>query len=137
MRRLARGIFPVLLVLTLGSVMALSAGTRVFELKVDQARALMGELSGKSDFVILDVRTPPEFAEGRLAGAVNIDLQASDFDGRLARLDKSKTYLVYCRTGNRSRRAVHGMERMGIGTVYHMHEGVVGWQLKGYPLTKE
>jgi rhodanese-related sulfurtransferase len=126
----------VALALLMGVAAPVWAGTNTFEVKVDQARTLLRERSGKQDFSILDVRTPGEFAEGRLAGAVNVDLQSSDFEKRLSALDKSKTYLVYCRTGNRSRHAIRAMERLGFGSIYHMYEGVVGWQLKGYPLTK-
>ena len=112
------------------------AGSRVLEVKAEQARTLGRERAGKGDFATLDVRTPQEFAEGHLAGAVNLDVQAPNFEKRLAGLDKGKTYLVYCRTGNRSRHAIQAMERMGFGAIYHMYEGVVGWQLNGYALTK-
>lgn len=65
------------------------------------------------DTVILDVRTPEEFAEGHLVGAENIDVSADDFDDRVARLDTDAPIVVYCRTGNRSADAVERMERLG------------------------
>jgi phage shock protein E len=137
MRWIAGRTLLVVLGLLMGVAAPAWAGAKAFEVKVDQAQTLLRERSGKQDFNILDVRTPGEFAEGRLAGAVNVDLQSSDFEKQLSALDKSKTYLVYCRTGNRSRRAIQTMERLGFGSIYHMYEGVVGWQLKGYPLTKK
>ncbi len=68
----------------------------------NDAAALIGAHAGNPAFVLLDVRTPEEFAHGRIAGAVNLDYRGADFQGDLARLDRSRTYLVYCRTGNRS-----------------------------------
>ncbi len=65
------------------------------------------------DTVVLDVRTPEEFAEGHLAGARNIDVSADDFDERVAQLDTDASIVVYCRTGNRSAEAVERMEGLG------------------------
>lgn len=64
---------------------------------------------------IIDVRTPAEFADGHLDGAVNIDVQASDFDQRISELDPDGTYLIYCRSGNRSAVAVDRMGALGFG----------------------
>lgn len=66
-----------------------------------------------SGAVLLDVRTPAEFASGHLEGAINIDVQSPDFDQKVAQLDPSATYLVYCRSGNRSGAAIDRMEGLG------------------------
>jgi rhodanese-related sulfurtransferase len=63
---------------------------------------------------IIDVRTPAEFAESHVAGALNIDVLADDFDERIAALDPERPYLVYCRAGNRSAAAAERMEVAGI-----------------------
>lgn len=65
------------------------------------------------DTVILDVRTPEEFAEGHLVGAQNIDVSADGFDDEVAQLDTDAPIVVYCRTGNRSAEAVERMEALG------------------------
>ena len=65
------------------------------------------------DAVILDVRTPEEFAAGHLPGAINIDVESSDFADRVAGLDESTETLVYCRTGNRSGVATDEMADLG------------------------
>ena len=65
------------------------------------------------DTVIVDVRTPEEFAEGHLVGAENIDVSADDFDEQVAQLDTDAPVVVYCRTGNRSAEAVERMEGLG------------------------
>lgn len=63
--------------------------------------------------ILLDVRTPTEFAEGRLSGAINIDVHAADFEEQLAALDPGAEYLVYCRSGNRSTQAIARMAELG------------------------
>ena len=59
-------------------------------------------LGSNPDAVLLDIRTPEEFADGRIAGSVNIDFYAPDFRDRISALERSATYVVYCRSGNRS-----------------------------------
>ena len=81
------------------------AGLPVTNVTVGKAKKLIKERAGKADFVILDVRTPDEFAEGHINGAVNLDVQSRDFEKELRKLDREKSYLVYCRTGNRSGKA--------------------------------
>jgi rhodanese-related sulfurtransferase len=61
---------------------------------------------------------------------VNLDIQARDFLTRLEGLDRGKSYLVYCRSGNRSAKAVQAMEQMEFPRVYHMREGMIGWEKK-------
>lgn len=65
------------------------------------------------DAVIIDVRTPGEFASGHLDGAINIDVQSPDFAEQIMQLDKDGDYLVYCRSGNRSGQAISQMSQMG------------------------
>jgi rhodanese-related sulfurtransferase len=127
----------VALVLLAGAVIApAGAGSRVTDITVEQARELIQQRSGRSDFVILDVRTPAEFTEGHIRGAINLDISAPELERRLGALDRGKSYLVYCRTGNRSLRAVQAMERLGFRTVYHMNQGIVAWQQKKLPLSR-
>jgi phage shock protein E len=75
-------------------------------------------LADRDDVVVIDVRTPEEFEDGHLADAELIDIQASDFDERIAELDPDVTYVVYCRTGARSARAVQAMADIGIEELY-------------------
>ena len=66
---------------------------------------------------LIDVRTPAEFAEGYVKGAVNIDVSAADFEAQIASLDKTASYNVYCRSGNRSATAVEIMRNAGFTNV--------------------
>jgi rhodanese-related sulfurtransferase len=83
----------------------------------------------------LDVRTPGEFAEGHIKGAVNLDVQSPTFEKGLRKLDRKRSYLVYCRTGNRSRRATLAMEELGFRSIFHMTEGIVKWKQQNLPLS--
>ena len=129
-------VWITLCVLSLAAASPLAAGTGLTDMTVDQARELMQRRAGQTDFLILDVRTPEEFAEGHLSGAVNMNVLAPDFTSRLATLDRGKTYLVYCRTGNRSTKAVQAMQRLGFRSVNHMVEGILGWQKQGFPVSR-
>lgn len=84
--------------------------------------------------VVLDVRTPEEFATGHLANAINIDAQSGSFEQQIASLDKDKTYAVYCRSGNRSQGAVAKMTDAGFANIVELESGIVGWQSAGLPI---
>lgn len=81
--------------------------------------------------VVLDVRTPAEFAAGHLPGAVNLDIESADFSAGVGRLAKDVPYAVYCRSGNRSGRAVATMASAGFKDVYHLAGGIGAWQAAG------
>jgi rhodanese-related sulfurtransferase len=80
---------------------------------------------------ILDVRTPAEYAEGHLRGAVNIDVSAPDFASRVGALDKNAAYAVYCRSGNRSAAALEVMKGQGFTGAYHLGGGIGAWTAAG------
>jgi rhodanese-related sulfurtransferase len=63
--------------------------------------------------ILLDVRTAGEYQSGSLSGAKNMDVMAGDFKNKIEKLDKSKTYYVFCRSGNRSGNAVSMLEKLG------------------------
>lgn len=101
---------------------------------VQEARELMQKHQGRTDLVIVDVRTPAEFAAGHLAGAVNVDFRSSDFEAKLARLDRGTSYLIYCRVGHRSGNAVPIFKRLGLVSVLDMQGGITEWQKQGFPV---
>jgi rhodanese-related sulfurtransferase len=87
------------------------------------------------DIVILDVRTPAEFASGRIANAINIDAESGNFVAEIQALDKTKTYAVYCRSGRRSGVAAETMANAGFTSLYNMNGGTIDWTNSGFPLT--
>ena len=106
------------------------------EISVAEAYTMIQANAGKADFVVLDVRTPSEFASGHLAGAILIDFNASNFTTEVDKLDKTKRYLVYCRTSNRSGQAVAVMKSLGFKEVYDMDGGIVAWEAACYTTVK-
>jgi phage shock protein E len=101
------------LTLTLSPVVGCSGETST---SPDQS-ALTADASAKDTRMIIDVRTPAEFAGGHLDGAVNIDIQSPDFVSQIDSLDRNGSYVVYCRSGNRSGMAMAQMLDMGFTDV--------------------
>lgn len=89
------------------------------------------------DTVVLDVRTPDEYADGHIEGARLLDFQSDDFAAKLGELDKTKTYLVHCAVGGRSSRARDLMAKEGFDRVLHLEGGIQAWIESGRPVTKE
>lgn len=89
----------------------------------------------KSDSVqLLDVRTPDEYAEGHINGAINIDVRADGFEDRAAReLSKDLIVLVYCRSGRRSLTAAEILTKLGYKVV-NLKGGIIDWKENGLPL---
>lgn len=98
--------------------------------KVDVA-----EFAGKvesGDYTVIDLRTPAETAAGKItASALEIDFYASDFDTKLSALDRNTSYLIYCRSGNRSGQTLKKMEALGFSEVYDLKGGINAWQASG------
>ena len=86
--------------------------------------------------VVLDVRTPEEFAAGHLKGAQNIDIRQQDAYSKLDKLNPKTTYLVYCRTNHRSGMAVDYMMQKGFKNVYQMRDGFPGWAANNFAYEK-
>lgn len=100
------------------------------------AEAFREEIS-QSGVQLLDVRTPEEYLEGHIGGAINIDMQRSNFvesvDGQL---DKSKPVYLYCRSGARSMMAAKQLAKEGYQVV-NLKSGIIGWSNLGYPVVKD
>lgn len=75
------------------------------------------EMLAQSTTVLLDVRTPAEFAAGHLAGAQNLDFRSPDFAQQVAKLAPQKTYVLYCASGNRSSQSAIIMQEKGFRKV--------------------
>jgi len=106
-------------------------------ISADEAHQLIEENKGNTDFLIIDIRTESEYNQGYIQDAINIDYYSPDFTDHLDDLDKNKTYLIYCRSGNRSDKTLNKMENLGFKEVYNLVGGINTWMEKGYPLTEE
>lgn len=100
----------------------------------DGAKRLVDQNAGNPKFQVIDMRTPDEFASGHIKGAMNIDFRDDAFEDNLRLLDRSKTYLIYCRTHNRVGDARLTMESLGFKVVYAVEWGITGWKTKGYDM---
>lgn len=85
-------------------------------------------LTMQNDYVIVDVRTPEEFANGALPKAVNISVTSLDFPFEINKLDKEKPVMIYCKAGSRSARAAVAMKALGFDTIYELEGGYTAWQ---------
>jgi rhodanese-related sulfurtransferase len=94
---------------------------------------LIQENKDNPDFIILDVRTPSEYAGGHIENSVNLDYYEDDFEQTLDTYDKSKTYLIYCRTANRTAAVMTIMQRLEFKEVYNMLGGINAWTAAGFP----
>ena len=86
------------------------------------------ELQTGKDVVVLDVRTAQERADEAIPGSIHVDLFNPKFETKLARLDPSKTYLVYCQSGNRSAKACRIMGNKGFTRLYNLSGGIGAWR---------
>ncbi len=95
------------------------------------------KLANNPDAVLIDVRTPGEYADGHLQNAVNIDWKGNDFDAQVSNLDKSKPVYVYCLSGGRSKGAANFLKKEGFSEVIEMDGGMMKWRSEKMPETKE
>jgi thioredoxin len=92
------------------------------------------KLNNNKDAILLDVRTPDEYANGYIGNAGNIDYY-EDFKNKIAKIDKNATYFVYCKAGSRSASAADIMRKNGFKEVYELKGGIMAWENAGKPLT--
>ncbi|MCU0284575.1 MAG: rhodanese-like domain-containing protein [Candidatus Nanopelagicales bacterium] len=97
--------------------------------------AAFNEVVSTSGTQVIDVRTPAEFAQGHLEGAVNIDVEDPSFAARIGELEPG-TFAVYCRSGNRSQSAVAQMADAGLGSIHELDGGIISWAEAGYPIVQ-
>lgn len=100
-----------------------------------EAKQFAEKIKTAENSIILDVRTPNEFAKGAIQNAINIDINGSDFEKQISLLDKNKTYLVYCLSGARSASAVNYMLKNDFKESYNLKGGLLAWQQNNLPLS--
>ena len=93
------------------------------QISMDEAVAMMEE---ETDYIILDVRTPEEFAEKHIPGAINVPNETIGDDEITELPDKEQLILVYCRSGNRSKQASEKLAALGYTNVYEFG-GINDW----------
>lgn len=108
---------------------SIPAATKV-KVKITPAE-YQARFGANADHVLIDVRTPEEFAAGHIPGAVNISVD--QLAQRLNEIPKDKPVVLYCRSGNRSNQAAQILERAGYTQIYDLG-GLITWVQQGYPI---
>jgi rhodanese-related sulfurtransferase len=118
-------IFPILALLTLTLWSCTSSAQSSFK---NAPIAGLSKMKEEKKAIVIDVRTPAEWQQGVISGAdLFIDYNSPAFKQQLAKLDKSKTYIVYCRSGGRSAGASQVMVDSGFKNVINMQGGIMSW----------
>jgi len=97
------------------------------------ASTFQTKIETEKKYILVDVRSPEEFASNHIKGAVNININSSEFEEKIKLIDKSNTILVYCKSGGRSSKAYNTMQNFGYN-VYELRGGLLKWQSAGYPI---
>ncbi len=124
------------IVLIGGCIVSETPTQLIEDITPQEAFTLIQNNQNNPDFVIIDVRTQEEFSSEHIENAVNIDYYSETFRDELNKLDKNKTYLVYCRSGRRSGNALNIMAELDFKEVYNILNGINGWKAEGLPITK-
>ncbi len=99
-----------------------------------EAKPFYEKLKADPSGIILDVRTPEEFNGGAMQSALNVDYNGNAFESEVSKMDKSKTYFVYCLAGARSASAANWMRKSGFTHVFDLKGGILAWQKEGLPM---
>ena len=104
----------------------------VCDISIEEA----AELLKNPEVIVLDLRTPREFAGGHLVGARNVDFNDPGFGENLAGLDRRRSYVVHSASGSRSGRALPLFGELGFEKINHLRPGFRGWVAAGYPVER-
>lgn len=123
------GFLSVFIFVLIAGALLVSGDTKVKQpislVQTVKSSEFINLLADNSNAILLDVRTQEEYNSGHINGAINIDFRGADFVSEIQKLDKSKTYFVYCRSGNRSADAVQIMKENGINNIVELDGGIV------------
>jgi len=101
----------------------------------DIDNATLQKMIANEEAILVDVRTPKEYAEGFIEGAVNVDWKDRHFAKTIVKeVSNHKPVIIYCRSGNRASKAMTVMQAMGFTTVYNLGKGIKGWNAEKLPL---
>ena len=109
---------------TLNAQTVINANVKEFKNQIDSIKG-----------VIIDLRTTEEIrSKGKIVGAQQIDFLGKDAEKIIDKLDRNKTYFIYCAGGGRSGECAALMQRSGFKRVINLEKGFGDWKTKGYPI---
>ena len=133
----------IIVLITMLWISLASCGEKQNEKSADQNSASAISLispeelnKANNDILLIDVRTPAEYASGHVENSVNIDFRASNFKNLIGELDKNQDVYVYCKVGGRSAGAAKLMEDMGFKKIYDLKGGIIQWEKDGFKKVK-
>ncbi len=121
------GIVVTLVLIFAATVLA--AGFR--DIRATEAKGL---LAANKKVYLLDVRTPAEFSQGRIPGAVLIPV--NEVERRIGEIPRNRPVVVYCAVGSRSGFVAGFLSQKGYREVYNVTDGIVGWYRNGFPVSR-
>ena len=86
--------------------------------------------------ILVDVRTPKEFQQGHIEGAVNINLFDKTFLDQFTKFKKTDPIFIYCRSGNRTSSARKKLANIGFTKIYDLHGGITNWYKNNFKIVK-
>ena len=136
MNPIIRILIPAVIITIVTACNYQTAESPIGSVDIDAASDL---LEKDANVIVLDVRTAEEYAAGHIDGALNIGIADPDFAEKVAKLDRSATYLVHC-TANvengRSAKSLKIMGGLGFNKLLGMQGGIAAWQQSGYPMVE-
>ncbi len=127
----------VLVLLSILCLASFAGGKQtITNISVESADATIKKNLKNRQFQILDIRTPKEFQYGHLKGALLVDFYGKNFIQQMNKLEKDKTYLIYCHSGARTGLAVGILKQLGFNNIYIMPQGIIGWARAGLKIVR-
>ncbi len=137
MNHLIRVLLSAVLIVFIASCSSQSTTENpIINVDVDTTRDLVTQ---DETVIVLDVRTPKEYAIGHIKGALNINIAEEDFSERVSKLDRDKTYIVHCSANvenGRSAKSLKIMSSLGFNELMNMEGGIAAWEQSGHPLVR-
>lgn len=129
-------IFMLLLSVGIGSWATAQEQDSVEIVKLE-VHTFLEQVKDTTGIQLIDVRTAEEFQGGHVKHAININLNAEDFEEQVAKLDKSTPVYLYCLGGVRSAKAAERLKKQGFEHIFEMKGGMTQWRSNNLPEVKE
>lgn len=113
-----------------------AGGVAAQSIKSLPPKEFQAAMQAASNYVLIDVRTAPELASGKLKGAKHIDIRSTNFNQRIQQLDPNQPVFVYCHSGGRSMMAAKRLASLGFDQIYNLQGGIVSWNSQRMPIKK-
>ncbi len=127
--------FRLLSLALLSTLLLAGCGAKNVDVVKNEDAAAFQKTTQQAGVVTLDVRTPAEFSQGHITGAINIDVEGADFAAEISKLSKSASYAVYCHSGRRSAIATETMRKAQFKSLFNLQNGIQDWLASGLSVT--